>query len=308
MSTHTYEEQIYTGLQEAYERSLADPATQFTLDLSASQSKYIIFSDQHKGARDGADDFLRSERAYNAALAYYYHQGHTLVTLGDVEELWEERIPTVLQAYQHTLMLESKFNAHGRYLRLWGNHDDDWQYPEQVQRHLDPIYTQGGGTPLQVHEGVRLLVQTNGQALGTIFLAHGHQGTLNSDRFASLSKFFVRHFWRPFQRLTNFKSTTPANDWVLREKHNVAMYQWAASHERLVLIAGHTHRPVFESRTHADEIYQELMVILEQLAADPTNQPLRQLAAERNAELEWIRAQNAQPPGMEGEPGHHQPA
>lgn len=304
----SYEEQIYNGLEEAYQRSLADNSTQFTLNIADPQSKYIFFSDQHKGARDGADDFFRSERAYNAALAYYFRQGHTLVTMGDVEELWEERIPTVLAAYQHTFWLESRFNAHGRYLRLWGNHDDDWQYPDLVQRYLDPIYTQQGGQPLQVHEGVRLIVQDGAQTLGTIFLAHGHQGTLESDRFASISKFFVRYFWRPFQRLTNYKSTAPSNDWRLREKHNVAMYQWAASQERLVLIAGHTHRPVFESQSHADDVHQELTAVLAQLDANPDDSALRQLAAELEAELEWIRAQNQQAPGWEGEPDHNQPA
>ncbi|NNE69209.1 MAG: hypothetical protein HKN29_02470, partial [Rhodothermales bacterium] len=59
----------------------------------------IIFSDQHKGARDGADDFRKAERAYNAALAYYLELGHTLVELGDVEELWEETPGVVIDRY-----------------------------------------------------------------------------------------------------------------------------------------------------------------------------------------------------------------
>ncbi len=298
--------QIHASLEEAYQRSLANPQTAFTIDVS--QGKYIIFSDQHKGNRDGADDFLLAERAYNAALAYYYRQGHTLVTLGDVEELWEERIPTVLKAYKHTLYLESRFNAAGRYVRIWGNHDDNWQYPEEVKKHLDPIYMQQGGEPLQVHEGVRLLIHDAGQPLGTIFMVHGHQGTLESDRYAAISKFFVRHFWRPFQRLTNYRSTTPAESWTLRERHNVTMYQWAASQERLVLITGHTHRPVFESQTHADEVMEKLTAVLAQLIHDPDNPELRQQAAELEAELEWIRAQGQQPPGHEGDAKSQQPA
>src|SRR5215207_9789731 len=51
--------------------------------------RLVIFSDHHKGARDGADDFQRCERAYNAALAYYDHLGYDLIELGDVEEPWE---------------------------------------------------------------------------------------------------------------------------------------------------------------------------------------------------------------------------
>lgn len=302
----TNPQQIYLGLQEAYTRSLADPQTAFAIDLH--QGKYIIFSDQHKGNRDGADDFLLAERAYNAALAYYYRLGHTLVVLGDVEELWEERIPTVLKAYAHTFHLESRFHAAGRYIRIWGNHDDDWQYPEEVKKHLDPLYTKQGGEPLRVPEGVRLLVTDGDEPLGTIFMVHGHQGTLESDRFAALSKFFVRYFWRPFQRLTNFRSTTPADSWQLRETHNVAMYQWAASQEKLVLITGHTHRPVFASKTHADDVYQALTAVLAQLATDPDNRELQAEAATLEAELEWIRAQGRQNPGHEGEIKHYQPA
>jgi predicted phosphodiesterase len=304
----SYQQQISQGLENAYRQSLANPASQRTIDIRQPNSKFIIFSDQHRGGRNGADDFMRSERAYNAALGYYYHQGHTLVTLGDVEELWEERIPTVLQAYPHTFWLESRFNADGRYIRLWGNHDDDWQYPEQVQQHLDPLYTKEGGEPLQVHEGVLLHVRDGEKELGAIFLAHGHQGTLESDRIAPLSKFVVRHVWRPFQRLTNYKSTTAASSWSLRERHNVAMYRWAASKSCVVLITGHTHRPVFESKTHADGVLAELTAVLAHLQTDPTNPDLRLRASELNAELEWIRAQNQQPPGHEGNGAHHQPA
>ena len=43
------------------------PVAELLVDLASL--RYIIFSDQHKGARNGADDFLRCERAYNAALA-----------------------------------------------------------------------------------------------------------------------------------------------------------------------------------------------------------------------------------------------
>jgi len=73
--------------------------------LDIRSAKFIIFSDHHKGNRDGADDFRVCERAYNAALAYYHRLGYTLVVLGDAEELWEEKPKTVLDAYPHTLAL-----------------------------------------------------------------------------------------------------------------------------------------------------------------------------------------------------------
>jgi hypothetical protein len=35
------------------------------------------------------------------------------------------------------------------------------------------------------------------------------------------------------------------------------MYDWAAAQHRLVLIAGHTHRPVWSSRTHLQKLQAE---------------------------------------------------
>jgi hypothetical protein len=42
--------------------------------LDINQDKIIIFSDQHKGARDGADDFKLAEKNYLAALEYYHEK------------------------------------------------------------------------------------------------------------------------------------------------------------------------------------------------------------------------------------------
>ena len=80
----------------------------FTVDLAST--RMIIFSDLHKGARDRADDFQIAERSYNAALGYYYHMEYTLVMLGDVEELWENQVNSVLNAYEYTLKYEAKFH------------------------------------------------------------------------------------------------------------------------------------------------------------------------------------------------------
>jgi UDP-2,3-diacylglucosamine pyrophosphatase LpxH len=248
--------------------------------------------------RNGADDFRRSERAYNAALAYYFRMGHTLVVLGDVEELWEERPAPVLETYRRTLELEVRFHRRQRYFRLWGNHDDEWQFEDRVRRHLAPRY---GDPELKVRESLSISVMDGPQKLGTLFLAHGHQWTATSDRWATVSKFFVRYFWRPIQRLTHFSFNTPAKDWRLRERHNIAMYSWAEKQDKLVLIAGHTHRPVFKSQSHAAQIMEELDGVEDQLQVSPDDKALREKASALAAELEWVRAQQNQAPGAEGE-------
>lgn len=259
------------------------------VNVDVNSAKYIIFSDHHKGNRDGADDFRVCERTYNAALAYYYNLGYTLVVMGDVEELWEERPKTVLNAYPHTFALEGKFHKDGRYLRFWGNHDDDWSYPDLVKKLLVPAL---GGGDLSIHESLIMHVMDGAEELGRIFLTHGHQGTVESDKIAPISKFFVRYLWRPLQRIVKYSLNTPAKDFQLRHAHDSAMYSWSKDQEKVVLIAGHTHRPVFKSESHETSIRKSLQENEAKLAEKPGNLDLQKENALLAAELEWILAQN----------------
>lgn len=289
-----YQRRVARALDAALGRARAADA-RHTFDLASS--RYIIFSDQHRGARNRADDFLRCERAYNAALAYYYKLGHTLVALGDVEELWKESPAAVLRHYAHTVQLEAEFHREGRYLRLWGNHDDEWSEPENVAWHLEPAY----GAPLTVHEGLLLRVVDDGAELGTLLLLHGHQGDPPADQWARFARLGVRYGWRTFQRLTGYSTNTPARDWQLRERHNIALYAWAQAQSRLVLIAGHTHRPVFRSRTYMEQVRHILGELEARQVQAPDDRRLRELVGGFAAELEWARAQDYQAPGDEGE-------
>ena len=283
---------VESALDAAYARALA-LAGEAPLTVDISSDRLIIFSDLHRGARNGADDFQNNERALNAALAYYYGMGHSLLVLGDAEELWEERPAPVLKAYRHSLGLEAEFHRLGRYLRIWGNHDDEWQFPGRVAQLLAPIFW---GRELDVREGMLITVTDGGAELGTFFLVHGHQGDAKSDRFSWLSRYFVRYVWRPIQRLTGWSQNTPARRWDLRDRYNKAMYYWAEARHKLVLVAGHTHRPVFKSESHESRIRREL----EELARDdglPDDQMEAQAAL--LAKLEWVRAQENQEPGPE---------
>ncbi len=235
-----------TNYNATVARRLAEVHANATVDdgRELADLRLIIFSDLHKGQRDGADDFQPCEQTYLAALAQYWQQGFELFLLGDVEELWENWPGPVIREYsavlnQELLFAESRTPA--RYLRFVGNHDDLWYDRDQVQRHLDPFLA---GQP--VIEGLRLTVHEQGQELGELLFLHGHQGTPDSDRFARLSALLVRYIWRPIQRAFNVRLNTPSANFELRQKHELAMYSYAASQPRLVLVAGHTHHPVWE--------------------------------------------------------------
>ena len=292
----SYQRDIAKGLNEAFDD---ERTAEGELDLDSA--RVVVFSDHHKGARDGADDFLRCERAYHAALGYYLEAGFELYVLGDVEELWECRPEEVLDAYPETLALEGEFHRQGRYRRFWGNHDDQWNREGEVEKHLWPIFP-----GLTVHEAAKLEVTAAGERLGLIFLAHGHQGTADSERYSWFSRLVVRYIWRPIQRRVNFASTTPSTDYELRQRHDGAMFAWARTHpEKPVLIAGHTHRPVFGTSRQPKVTKREAADVLRELeerraSAEPDTAKIAAL----RAELEFIEAaaRRGGPPPLPIEP------
>lgn len=275
------------AIAEGLDRVFDDRVTaEHELDLAAA--RLVVFSDHHRGTRDGADDFLRCERAYAAALGYYLEAGHRLVVLGDVEELWENRPDGVIAAYEDVLRLEAEFHRAGRYERFWGNHDDEWRYRGSVDRRLGRFFP-----GLQVREALKLRVVDRGVALGTLFLVHGHQGTLESERFAGLSRLVVRYVWRNVQRWLKASLNTPARDLALRELHDTAMFAWARDHrERPVLIAGHTHRPVFGTSRAQPAPGREPADIEAELSAARSATPIDvERVGRLNAELQFARAE-----------------
>jgi predicted phosphodiesterase len=279
------DERIERALDAAY--SSATTLNDFDVD----HGRIIIFSDQHRGAKNGADDFAPAERSYLAALDYYFAQGHLLITLGDAEELWEERPADVVRAYSGVLSAEARFHRDGRYQRVWGNHDDEWRSERSVYKYLAPIF----GTAPQIHAGLRMSVLDRGKKLGEMFLTHGHQGTSDSDRFAGLSKFIVRQFWRPLQRLTRYSFNTPSKDFSLREHHDQSMYAWAAARSKSLLVVGHTHRPVFKSQKHATQLREDIRALEQQLQEKGADSELLAQLNELRLRLEQVLSEDGAP-------------
>ena len=70
----------------------------------------------------------------------------------------------------------------------------------------------------------------------------------------------MRFVYRPLQRATGIGRTTPAKDFCLNEEHDKEMYRWATEQKNLLLVTGHTHRPVWTSKTHLQKLEQELII------------------------------------------------
>lgn len=216
--------------------------------------KFIIFSDQHKGARNGADDFMQAEPNYLAALHYYSEKDFCLINLGDCEELWENSIRKVKKKNHASFEAEKKFLANNQFVKILGNHDLYWSTSPLAGWQLENIY----GEKIKVYEGVVLAVSIGERSL-TIFCTHGHQGDAHSDG-NWFSKFFVGFIWAPFQALLRINPNTPAYDAEKKTLHNDIMYEWASQQKDMLLITGHTHQPVFQSLTHLERLYKQLQL------------------------------------------------
>lgn len=272
------ERRVRDGLEASY--ALAQELKN-ELQVELDDARIVIFSDLHRGVRDSSDDFKRCEATYGRALDYYLASNYTLVVLGDAEEFWECRPRPVVDSYLDSLMREAAFHKQQRYFKISGNHDDHWEKPEKVLQLLGPLF----GPSLIVRKNLRLLFRQGQQHLGELFLVHGQQGDYLSDRAGKVSRFFVRYVWRPIQRITKISLNTPAKDYSLRGEHSIAMYRWAKQKKGLVLIVGHTHEPVFESKNHLARI--EEGIASAQAAGDTVR------AATLDAELERRRAKDS---------------
>ena len=251
------------GTQAALRDALQE-AQKNIVPFDIHNDKWILFSDLHKGAKNRANDFRRCEASYVAALNHYFEKGYSLCVMGDAEELWEEFPRSVIRKNDAALAAEKRFHDEGRYLRLWGNHDEIWSDPKIVSRLLQPSY---GERRLSVPESILLEATDGDRTLGSILLIHGHQGTQNTGKNTGYSKWVLRNVWRPIQVVTGLSCNTPATDWKLRRDRDKIIYQWAASQAGLVLIAGHTHAPVFASYNHRARLATELSIARSNIAA-----------------------------------------
>ncbi len=213
--------------------------------------RYVIFSDQHKGAHNRADDFEQCEDTYITALDHYDRLGWNLVLLGDCEDFLEESVPAVMRAYSNIFQLLARFYP-DRLVKIYGNHDIVWRSKMLVRTYLDP-YMPG----IQVQPCLLLQYQDGPQASGEIFLAHGHQGTLSSDALALLGRLTLP-WYRRLQNRIGIGGTYPSEDVCLRSQQDNRMYTWASRKNKLILIAGHTHRPVWSSVTHLEKLVWQL--------------------------------------------------
>ena len=275
-SSSPQRDKVHLALDNLLEEITSNPGKHGEpISFDPASDKWIVFSDQHKGAKDGADDFMGCEKNYLAALDHYYQQGFRFISLGDNEELWENTVAAVRKKNQASFKKEKLFLHRNSFFKIFGNHDLFWGNDPLAPWQLKRIF----GTELRILEGLILHTRVNDQEIN-IFLTHGHQGDAQSDG-NWFSKWFVSNVWGPLQSYLRINPNTPACNEALKTAHNSIMYEWSAAKKSLILITGHTHQPVFESLTHLERLLKQLALARERADATEEKALLHEIARRR---------------------------
>lgn len=196
-------------------------------------TRYVFFSDCHRGTGNNNDNFLPNAESYLTALHYYYRLGFCYIEAGDGDELWERcHLDWIVDTYPAIFAQLSCFHQSGRFYMLYGNHDME-------KRKTGPYFAD-----FKVHEGIILC--STCPAL-KIHVTHGHQADLLNSVFWRLARFLVRHLWRPLEAL-GIQNPTSASKSSAKKRRLETRYRNYAQTKDILLLAGHTHKPVLGSR------------------------------------------------------------
>lgn len=215
-------------------------------------SKYIFFSDMHRGDDSASDEFTRNETVFLHALEYYYDRGYTYVEVGDGDELWEYAdYKNIRLAHSDIFLAIKRFFDEDRFVLLYGNHNIYLKSQAFVANNLYSYYDEfsqdtkellPGLTP---YEALLLNYESSGQE---ILVVHGHQGDFMNDQLWRASMLLMRFFWR-YLHVVGFQNpASPAKNLYKRAKIEIKYKKWIEKHKKII-ICGHTHRPKFSERT-----------------------------------------------------------
>lgn len=207
------------------------------------QSKFVFFSDLHRGDGGPTDRFLPNKPLFLQALRYYYEHGYTYIEVGDGDELWlHDDLEPIKRAHPDVFEWLHRFRDDGRLHILYGNHDI---------KGMAECPPQKDGIP--THEAL-VLQHPNGQRL---FICHGHQADLTNARLYRLTRFANQQLWRrlriqsmglvdPDLRVESYtldKIRRFFKLWTHQQPRHIEnrLKEWAAKNQQPI-ICGHTHK------------------------------------------------------------------
>ena len=218
--------------------------------LKTKNFKYVILSDLHFGDGGPADDFRDNIEPMKRLLTHYLENNYRIILLGDIEELWQFDLDMIRKEYDEEIYsLFRKFETE-RIMRVFGNHDKDWASPPDPTT-KDPTLKKGASEALK-------MLDVNGDC--RILLVHGHQGSLDADKYSWISKFLVRKIYKKIEFIIKssklYKNPSATKSQVIKDYERI-MYAWAKEN-KLILICGHSHRAIFASTSYTERLENEI--------------------------------------------------
>lgn len=219
-----------------------------------SNSKFVFFSDLHRGDDSVSDEFARNQSLFLYAINYYNNRDFHYVEVGDGDELWEHpRFKHIRSAHSDIFTTLQKFHKKKKLILIYGNHNislrnklyvkkNYFYFYDEYREKIMPLFKD-----LTPYNAIKLRHKYTGQE---ILVLHGHQGDLMNDQLWFLSMIWLRYFWR-FMHLIGFQNpSSPARNMYKRHKIERAYNQWILDNETMV-ICGHTHRSKFPRKGEA---------------------------------------------------------
>jgi UDP-2,3-diacylglucosamine pyrophosphatase LpxH len=211
-------------------------------------SKIVLMSDCHRGNGSWSDAFSKNENLYFVALSYYYNEKFTYIEIGDGDDLWKNNnFSDIKQEHSDVFWLLSKFFKEERLHFIFGNHDIVKKNSKYVKNNLYEYYDEREKKTvslfknIKIHEGLILRYAVTNDK---ILLIHGHQGKCINDRMWWLGRFLCRTLWEPLSSLGINNPTSAAKNHYTKEAVEKKLTEWV-KRKKHMLIAGHTHRPMF---------------------------------------------------------------
>lgn len=208
-------------------------------------SRYVLFSDCHRGSGTANDNFLKNQHLYIAALRHYYQNQFVYIELGDGDELWENRkMEQIIEVHSDVFRLLSKFAEKNRLYFIYGNHDMEKKCGNYSHCYCacyfctDTLQEQPLFPDMKYYSGI-ILEDVSGKR---IYLTHGHQADLLNSVFWRTSRFLVRYVWKPLEHTGVLDPTSAAKNNHRKTKVEKRLSSWAED-RKSILITGHTHRP-----------------------------------------------------------------
>ena len=191
-------------------------------------SKYVFFSDLHRGIGNNNDNFLKNSDNFLAALQYYKQYGFTYVEVGDGDELWENKsMEPIIEAHNDIFEQFCDFHKNERLYMLYGNHD--------MKKRKIPYMCKS----IPFYEGLILHSQ---RPAAQLLVTHGHQADFLNSVFWRLAKSLVRHLWTPLEAFGILDPTSASQNPKKKGSVERNLIHYAKS-QGCRILTGHTHRP-----------------------------------------------------------------